>query len=423
MPVRRTALLLPLLVACSASNSDDKTHGPVVDASLDQIIDEPPDASPEASLDGGPKDAGHDGPRDVAAHDVSTPDGPTMEASSCTGSIALAGGTSTTAFGATSVNGGAWNVNTFATGSASSNPALVPFGGGFVALLTASTTNYLEYSAYASSAWSSLASASGAMCAAPAALGSAGLAAIGTTLHSVYLGTDNDFFHGTFTAGAWDCENDPLMPSGEPQSYGPSAPGVASVGSELIVAYDGGDHSLYAQSWMSGAWADSIAITGADVGEIPPTLIALTGGSSELLVVSEDDGDDTLYYATRASGTWSTSTLISSTDYTGSPVSLAPTSGGGAVLVYQGGDGNPYFMTFDPTAATPWSTPAKITTVTSSLTTPPTVAAGICGADAVAEVVQPTGIETFTLTSGTWSSPNTISTLPGMSFATIATSP
>jgi hypothetical protein len=403
------------------------THGPVVDASPDRVVDEPPDGSSESSRDAGPPDVGGDAARDtgadVKAHDAGS-DVPTSgEGGSCTGTLALAGGTTSVAFAATSVDGGAWNVAALSTGSVSSNPALVPFGGGFLALFTASTTDYLQYSAYGSSSWSAVASASGTSCAAPAALGTAGLAAIGTTLHSVYLGTDNDFFHGTYASAAWDCESDPLTPSGGAQSYGPSAPAVASVGSELVVVYDGGDNGLYAQSWMSGAWEDSVAITGADVGEIPPSLIALAGGSSELLVVSEDDGDDTLYYATRTGGTWSTATLISSEDYTGYPVSLAPVPGGGAVLVYLGGDGNPYFMTFDPTAATAWSTPAKIASAAQALTTPPTVAAGICGADAVAEIVQPAGVEIFTLSSGTWSGPSLVSGTAAMSYATIASSP
>jgi hypothetical protein len=283
----------------------------------------------------------------------------------------------------------------------------------------------LESSVYASSSWSSAAGADGSTCAAvPTAFGAPALAAIGTTLHSVYLGTDNELFHGTFTASGWDCENDPLTPSGGTQSFGPSAPAAASVGSSLIAVFDGSDTNLYTQSWTTGTWAATQPIAGATVGTIPPALIALTAGSSDLMVVYANLGDNELYWATRSGGTWSTPALTNATAFSLQPVSVAPLAAGGAVLTFLGTDTNGYAMTFDPTASTPWTPPAALLMGGQPLTVAPTVATGICGADAIAAVVQPAGVELVTLASGTWSPPAApVSGTAAMSFATVATSP
>jgi hypothetical protein len=433
MHLRPAFWVLPAFAIACSSSSDNQTHGPVVDAGEDTATDNPPDGSPDGGSPG--KDGGHKegGGSDAKADgggtpEASTKDGSKADASSCKGTVALAGGTSTVGFGATSVNGGAWNVTSLPTTSTASNPALVPFAGGFMAVFTAETVDTLQYSLYAKSSWSTAANADAASCtAAPTAFGDAALAAIGSTLHSVYLGTDYDFFHGTYTSGSWDCGSDPLTPSGGSQSFGNSAPSAASVGSSLIAAFDGTDGNLYTQSWTSGAWAAATQLIGASVGTSPvpnpPTLIALTGGTSDLMIVYENAGDTKLYSTTRASGTWSTPALTNMNAYSSEPVSVAPLPAGGAVLTFLGTDGNPYGMTFDPTASTPWSTPVAITTGSLPLPTPPTVAAGVCGVDAIAEVVQTDGVELVTLSAGTWSTPTLVSGTSGMSFATIATSP
>jgi hypothetical protein len=416
-----------LLLACSSSSKDDQTNGPVFDASGDMAMDEPPDASPDApppdaSNEAGHKDAGHD------ASDAKSEGGPVADGASeggtCKGTLALAGGTASGAFGATSVDGAAWTFTSL-TSSATTNPALVPFGGGFVAVFTAATTKYLQYSAYASSTWSTAANATGSSCVGPAAaLGAPGLAAIGTTLHTVYLGTDNKFYHGSYTSSAWDCESDPLTPSGGTQSFGPSPPAAASVGSTLTAVFDGSNNDLYSQSWTASAWAATQQVTGASVGTIPPTVITVNGVTSDLLLVYIDEGDNVLYWAISTAGTWSAPAVTNAAAISTSPVSMAETSSGSVVLVFEGTDNNPYFMTIDPTAASPvWSTPATLVTGNEALTTPPTVAPGICGADAVAEIVQSTGVEVFTLASGAWSTPTLLSAAGSPGYATIASSP
>jgi len=430
------------LIACATGSIDsdapflgpfDSGAPPAQDAARreasaqDSAVKTPPrdagrEAMPEASL----SDTFLSDDVDAEEPDSSDAGGPPPPDASifCKGTVALAGGTSSSAFGASSVNGGAWTVTSLSAGSMSSNPALVPFGGGFVALFGACASNQLEFSQLTSSTWSAPASAFATACAGPAeAVGPVGLAAVGTTLDSVYLGTDDDFFHGSYTATGWDCESDPLSPSDGSPSFGPSAPTVATLGTSLVAAFDGSDGRLYTQSLTSGVWAAAESISGASVGTVPPTLIALTGGSSDLLLVYENVGDNKLYAVTQTSGTWSAPMLTNVNAFTAAPTSMAPTAGGGAVLVFLGTDGNAYGMTFDPAATTPWTAPVAIASGTTTLPSPPTIAAGICGVDATAAFVQPGGIELVTISSGAWSAPTVVPATASMTFATIATSP
>jgi len=430
MPFRHAILILPALGLGCSSASATQTHGPVIEAGEDVVTDNPPDASRDAGKVDAAREAGHsEGGRDAKAadapHDALTDGTKKSDASSCKGTVALAGGTTSVAFAGTSVDGAAWVVTSLTTASAQTNPALSSFGGGFTTVFTASVTDMLESSVYASSSWSSAAGADGSTCTAvPTAFGAPALAAIGTTLHSVYLGTDNKLFHGTFTASGWDCQSDPLTPSGGTQSFGPSAPAAAGVGSSLIAVFDGSDSNLYTQSWTAGTWAATQQIVGATVGTIPPALIALTGGSSDLMVVYANAVDNKLYWATRSGGTWSTPALTNAMAFSLQPVSVAPLPAGGAVLSFLGTDTNGYGMTFDPTSSTPWAPPVALLAGGQPLTVAPTVATGICGADAVAALVQPAGIDLVTLSSGTWTPPAApVTGTAAMSFVTVATSP
>jgi hypothetical protein len=431
MQLRHALLVLPALQIACSSSSDNQIHGQVFDASTDTVTDNPPDGSDDGGVDAATD--GHKPGHDARPEGAST-DGPSSEgsmkgdASGCTGTgtIALAGGTTAAAFAATSVNGGSWSVTPLSGTTSQGNPAFVPFSSGFLAVFTAETTDTLDYSLYASSTWSTGAAAIGSSCTPNivTAIGAPALASIGTTLHSVYLGMDYKFFHGSYTGTSWDCENDVLTPSGGTQSFGPSAPAAASVGSSLIAVFDGMDGNLYAQSWTSGSWSSTTPIvSNASVGTTPPTLIALNGGSSDLLVLYEQASNDVVYWSARSSGTWSTPAATNALAYTLEPVSAAPLAAGAAVVAFLGTDGNPYGMIFDP-ATSSWSAPAAVLTGGSTLTAPPTVATGVCGPDAIAAVVQPAGIELVTLSSGKWSTaPTLVSGTSGSSFATIATGP
>jgi hypothetical protein len=467
-----SSLLLTALVgvaACSSASQASHAIGPVfetgtgTDAAMDHLPDVfiPFDTGAHPPADGGAHDAsGHDAdattkPDGAGGHDATALDstsGPdaedaagdatgtpdvtsTLDASVCpsgTGTVALVGGTSTLAFGAYSTNGAAWKLTSFAGQSVTSTPAVVPYGLGFLAAFTSASTADLESTLFTSGgapSWSAPATLPTSGGVPATGIGAPGLALLGANAELVYQGSDNKFYHGAYSASTWGQASDPVGGAAAAQDYGPSAPSVASVGSTLYVAYDGGDGGLYVDSWTSsGGWAGAVPVGGAGTGGVPPTLIALTGGSADMLLVFEVPSTNLLYSsfhtAGGGAGTWSAPVIVDATANTATAASVAPLAGGGAVMVYLGTtDAFPYASTYSPTASTPWTTPVKIYPNSLPLSSPPTVAAGTCGVDAVAAITQTVGAEILTLKGGTWSAPVLVGGTASMKYATVATSP
>ena len=422
--------LVAFATACS-SGSTGGTHGPVfnLDGGGDVVVDHPPDSSlrdtgsadaaadrrasdTSSSADSSHHDAhveaGGDSGHDAARADTSTDaaadvtlDAPSdvkgaADASVCPsglGTIALVGGTSTVSFGATSKNGGAWAVASFGSSSVHAAPAVIAFNGGFLSVFPTATTAI--QSTLFTTSWSTPANIPAIGDSANPALenGAPSLASGGaSSAHLVYQGSDDKFYHGVYSGGAWGPADDPVGGAGASQGFGPSAPAAAAVGTTLYAANDGSNSGLYVDALPPGApatWGAAAAITGAGVGGVPPTMVALTGGSFDLMLVYEAKTSNTLYSTVHTAGagggTWSTPLEVAATANTASAVSLAPLAGGGAVLVYLGTTNSfPYFSVYGPLPTPAWTTPAEIYPGSLPLASAPSVAAGTCGVDAVA---------------------------------------
>ncbi len=388
--------------------------------------------------DAGTKDGGgdatmmsHGGDAATDASIVST----TFDCPSKSGTIALVGGSSIDAFGATSKKGAAWNIQTLGTQTVGAPPAIVPYSGGFLSLFTSSLSDYIESTVYTSS-WS-----------APAGLtvnggglgteqGSPALSVFGSNLEMDYQGSDNKLYHAEYSAGAWDHASDPVGDTPSNHDYSPSQPALAAAGGLLYTAYDGGDNGLYVDTWdASRGWADEVGIFGAGVGTIPPTLVALTpsadGGNSPDLMLVFEFVDTNLIYSTvhtptgcdgGVAGCWSPVQQLNATANTFSQVSLAALPDGGVVLVYEGEDSYPYSAVYTASTGS-WSAPAAVYAGGGKLLSPPSVATGVCGYAAVAALVESEGVDLVPLSSGAWATPTTVAGLTGVSFASIATQP
>ena len=423
--VRRAYLALtfllgpfPLLGACSGDNASG-THGPVFDGGVDAPrTDAGGDGSNPSQGDAAlfdvsrSSDGGADSEGAGVPADGSIPDA-MLDAPTCGSTTALLGASSTAAFGAIS-NGGPWTSAPIA-GSAASPPAILGYNGGFVGALRAATTNALLSVTYAGS-WSAATPIGAAL-----TLDAPALAFVGATVHVAYLGTDHLFYHGTYTtSNGWDAANDKVM-SGVAQSFGPSGPAAAASGASFVIAQDGSNNALYDQPW-TGTWQSAIQIPGAKVGTVPPTMIAVSGGNADLLLVYVDQGDFKLYFSLHGPSGWSAPALVNAAAYTSVPVSLAALSGGGAALVFEGSDLNAYTSLYDPAAATPWTAPAPLVAAKVTLTSPPSIASGVCGDEAVAAICTASGAAVVHLRNGSWSSPEMLAGTAGMTFASIATS-
>ncbi len=396
----------------------------VADATMVTRSDGATDAT--SSAHDGRVDAGAPTARSDAS-DGSESGGDASVCPSGAGTVALLAGTSALALAAIATNGAPWKVTTFDGESVGATPALVSFGGGFLGVFPAAATSHIQstVSTSAAAGWSvpaRVAALAGADAAA-SEQGSPSLAVLGDDAELVYYGSDSKFYHGVYAGGAWGPASDPVG-GATSQDFGPSQPTAATSGSSLFVAFDGQDHGLYVDSWTAtGGWAGATGITGAGVGAVPPTILALTGGTSDLMLVYEQQTTGLLYsVAHTAGGGWSTPVAVGAIAFATSEVSLAPLAGGGVVMAYEGAsDRLPYSSVYTPGLAIPWTTPVAIDSASLAPASPPTVAAGTCGVDAVAALVEPLGVAVATLRAGVWSPPVLVSALGPVTYAAIAT--
>jgi hypothetical protein len=398
---------------CSSSPGAASTHGG--GAKSDGGVDARAlvDARTEAALDRASST--------TDASDAVPPDGGSSSdggADACTSLVGVIGGTvsgaSTIAFAATLVRGGSWAVSSLPSNVASP-PAIAAFGAGFIVAFVDDASE-LEF-ATSTWTWSSPATVTGT-----SVLGSPSLAVLGTSVHVVYQGADFKYVHGIYTASAgWDAAADPIG-GADSQGFGPGAPVAASVDGALVVAYGGQNGSLYDETWTAGAWEPANQHTAAQIGALSPSIVALNGGSSDALVVYANPLG-TLYSTARSAGTWSIPAIVNAAAFTDDPPSLAPLRGGRAMMAYLGTNGLPYFSLYDPGATPAWTSPAAIGTGSTMLLSPPSVAPGVCGDDAVVALVGPAGVATIGYAGGTWLPEALLGGTAGMTFAAVASQP
>jgi hypothetical protein len=381
----------------------------------DASTDAPPGDAPETSAEAG-GDAPFDAPAE-AESEAASEAGEAGEATApCTSTMALlAAGTSSTAV---AIYGhGQWSSATVVSGGAAGGSSLVPFGSGYLGAFVGAGTAPLEWTAYAGS-WSTPAQIASAL-----GKGVPALAVTGSTAQVVYWGTDDEFYHGTYSS-SWNAANDAV---GSPQSFGPSGPSATGIGSDVLVAQSGQDGTLYDQTW-SGTWGAASSHTGTLVEpSISPAVVALTGTGPDAMIVfvsAADAGSYYLQYTVRTSGSWSAPAYVfdqtGHVAYTSTTPSLAALPGGGAILAWWGS--SPAYAYESTYGASGWTSPIAVSADT--IQSPPSVAAGVCGSDAVAAYVTTAGtVSVATLTGGTWTTPIPIADASGMQTVAIATTP
>jgi hypothetical protein len=320
---------------------------------------------------------------------------------------------------------GTWSTASVVSSGAAAAPTLIPLGSGYLgSFVGAGAVNDmpLKWTAYTSS-WTAPAAIGAAL-----AQGTPALAAIGTTGHVVYWGSDSKFYHGTYSGSAWDAASDPVEASGGAQSFGPSAPAAAATGTTLVAVQSGSNNVVYDQTW-TGSWQAASALGGSSVvSSLSPAITAMNGGTAPLMQVfvhAGDAGSYYLQYATSTAGTWSTPANVyaqgTTIAYAGTTPALAALPNGGAILAWQGSSpAYPYVSTY--AAASGWTAPVAVSGDT--LLSPPAVSPGVCGADAVLAYVTTAGeVEVVTTSGGTWATPQAIAGATGMQWVAVAAVP
>jgi hypothetical protein len=267
-------------------------------------------------------------------------------------------------------------------GSTVDRPAIATLAdGSAIALVREAATDKLRYTQWNQSSWSALNDVSALVTTRSAP----SLAQSGATAHAVYHGLNYMHYYAAYGT-QWAPTDEPVAPINQPQSFGPTAASVATVGSDVVVAFAGSDTELYVQERTGGVWGMAAPIAASHISH-SPAIVELTSAPPELMIVyvnhqpSQFD-DKKLFWTTRTGGTWSTPQKIDDAVFTDEPIRLASLPNGQAIVSYRGSNGQGYWLRYDDTTMPPWSVAAPIGNPNPNVVSAPDVAAGIDGADA-----------------------------------------
>jgi hypothetical protein len=292
------------------------------------------------------------------------------------------------------------------------------------------TNDALVYSTWTTGTWTQAAAVPSA-----AARDTPSLAALGGKTHLVYQGTDYKFAHARLTGATWDVSNDPVGGAGASQAFGPTTPSCAGVGTDLVCAFAGdssGGSFLFdigftpASDGGSGAWgAPAPHPSPKAYFKANPAVVAIPTGMLDALVVYVDDATRQIQWTGRlqSNKTYTSPTVVDITALSDVGLSLALMANGKFALVFWGQDQKPYFSIGTQTGTSvAWSKPAALLSGTNPvLPSPPVVAAGVCGDDAVAAYAQGGSAFVTRLHGSTWSMPETVTGVSGAANVGIAT--
>lgn len=392
------ALLPGATLGACATDNGDAVHGPQFGPTPER-----PDGASDGSVDPNPEG----GP--TPADGGSEADAPI---STCTsGTVVVLAGSDTALTGASQIAGAAWSGAAIAGGAAKNHPSIVPLGTGFIAL-TRGPVDKLMSLAFSASSWSA-ATAVGT----ETTIGPPALAVAGTKAHAVYLtaGAPSYFFSVENAGTSWSAASP--VTSGAVQSFGQSAGGLSTAGTELVFAQDGGDNDgLYTQKY-DGAWSVGTPVVGAGtLTSSPPTLAAIDGKFDTVLLYADNTTNHVIGFSTRDATTklWATATVTNPLAQTGEQPSLARVSPTGLVATFRGNDQRPYTMkgTIGASAIT-WTAPVALLADTSTVDGPPAIAKGVCGDEAIAVFAAGGQVKATRYRDTSWTVPEAVSGAAG----------
>jgi hypothetical protein len=266
----------------------------------------------------------------------------------------------------------------------------------------------------------------------PVSIGSASTAAdpalaalaASTSAKVFYLGANDTHFEGTYTAAAgWNAATS-AIPSpttdGGVAVAGKSAPVAAALGGSHVIAFTGADTKVVRQTLAGSTWGAPLAIPNAAAFPQPPALVAMDGGTKDLLLVYV--GADLLLHSTTREASnkvWNTAIVVDTAASPSAPPELAPMTGGRAMLLFKGANEQAYVSVYDPTKVKPWSVPAELVPGKNPVVVnTPSVNQGRCGGDATvayAERDRGVGVMRYE-TNGTWTGPFEVPGLLSITF-------
>jgi hypothetical protein len=259
-----------------------------------------------------------------------------------------------------------------------------------------------------------------------------GVAPAGTSVFATFLGENNLHYFASFSAGAWSPAAEAVLPSAGAQAAGPTPAGIAATGSSATLVYFANATNFATTQNRATAWQPAITLdnAGADESYVStPSVVAMSGGTVELLTAFIRQTDGVIRYATRSAGTWSATAAVpgatapSSTTY--GPVErvgLAALPGGEAILGWR--DRTTSQLYYSLYSGGVWSAaPAPIVSPNVVVSAAPSLTHGVAGVTAEAAFVESNGVAYHArLSAGVWAAPVVVGGT-GLSHVTICTAP
>jgi hypothetical protein len=241
----------------------------------------------------------------------------------------------------------------------------------------------------------------------------------------VFQGTDFKHYYAAFDFTAWSPTAEAV---GAVQSSGPTPAAILASGSDATIAFfQNSANTPTVQSRLSAVWGAATALSTDTSFVATPSIIALSGGTADMMVVFIRQSDGAVMFSTHGT-TWSAPTAIASATAIAASsfgpierVGLAPLSGGGAIVTYRrASDGALEWATYS--TASGWSTPAAISPALNPIASP-ALARGIGTDTAELAVVESDGAAYHSrLRAGAWTTPIAIGG-SGLTSIAIASAP
>jgi hypothetical protein len=368
----------------------------------------------------------------------------------CKGTVLLAGGPSGT-LAAVLDRAGTWAPTPFAQGTTHlPSVAFLPTVNQAVGLVMDDADGLAHFTVWDGAAWSAFAAVSPFLTptTTPAfdgkLRGASAMVGVSDTAHVILWDSLFHYWYQSYSAGTWAAPV-PLAVSTAPlcSAYSARLANLAGVPKAAFV--DGTCTSslttnhAYAMDVVAGVGQGAQDVSAgtlpyvdiATFPDAPPTLIALTGGTADLMMAylrCPTSGCTTLqvFWSVRntGSGTWSTPAQVPNGVVTADPVALAPLPAGGAMLAFRGTDGKLYAMTYS--AATGWGTTAPTNLAAASTTpSPPALAKSVGTADVELAFIDAAdgSARHMRYTAGTWTAPTAIGAATGLTRVALASGP
>ncbi len=251
------------------------------------------------------------------------------------------------------------------------------------------------------------------------------IAGAGGSAFVSFQGIDFNLYFAEYDGATWT----PTPPEAVGVGGTPTPAGIAAIGSNVSIAYFAMTTNAPTAQDRTTTWQAATTLGADDSFVATPSIVAMDGGTAELLTVYIRQSDGALVYDTRTSGVWSTSQAIagatapaSSTFGPVERVGLAALPSGGAIVTWR--DASTSGIYYALYAAGSWSAPIAFATPNAVVAAAPAITHGAVGATAEMAFVASDGNAYHArLVGGAWTSPVQAISGGAVDHVAIATSP